>query len=67
MYATHNEDKLFRRDKWDDEVGNTRIIMHDNTNIGLPTASDGDKQQSLYSEYYGECCAKGGVCIQLCG
>ena len=21
----------------------------------------------LYSECYGECCAKGGVCIQLCG
>ena len=41
--------------------------MHNNTNIGLPTASDSDQQQSLYSKYYDECCTKGGVCIQLCG
>ena len=67
MYATHEEDNLFRNRKWSDDFGNARVIMHDNTNIGLPTASDGDQQRSLYSEYYGECCAKGGVCIQLCG
>ena len=68
MYATHREDVLFRDSKWENDVGNdTRIIMHDNTNVSLPTASDGDQQRSLYSEYYGECCAKGGVCIQFCG
>ena len=67
MYATHAEDIMICNSKWSDNFGNARVIMHDNTNIGLPTASDGDQQQSLYSEYYGECCAKGGVCIQLCG
>jgi len=67
MYATHEEDNLFHNAKWSTDFGNTRVIMHNNTNIGLPTASDGDQQRSLFSEYYGECCAKGGVCIQLCG
>ena len=47
MYATQEEDRLFRNDKSDDEVGNTRIIMHKNTNIGLPTASDGDQQRLI--------------------
>ena len=41
--------------------------MHDNTNITLVTPSDADKQRSLRSEYYAECCAKGGVSIQMCG
>ena len=38
--------------------------MHDNTNITLNTSTDADKQQSLNSEYYGECCAKGGGSIK---
>ena len=65
MYASHEENNLFRNRKWSDDFGNARVIMHDNSNIGLPTVSDGDQQRSLYSEYYGGCCAKGGVCIQL--
>ena len=28
---------------------------------------DGDQQRSLHSEYYSECCGKGGAYIQLCG
>ena len=67
MYATYKEDMLDCSSKWSDDFGNTRVIMHNNTNIGLPRASAGDQQRSLYSEYYGKCCAKGGVCIQLCG
>ena len=41
--------------------------MHDNTNLKLVTPYDTDKQQSLCSEYYAECCAKGSVSIQMCG
>jgi len=67
MYATHEEDMKFRSNEWNEQVGDRRIIMHDNTNIGMPTASDADQQRSLYSEYYAECCAKGGVYLQLCG
>jgi len=67
MYATHEEDMNFRSDDWKKYVGDRRIIMHDNTNVGMPTASDADQQRSLYSEYYAECCAKGGVYLQICG
>lgn len=42
MYTTHEEDMLLRNSKWSDDFGNERVIMHDNTNIGLPTASDGE-------------------------
>ena len=44
MYATHEEEDLFWNPKWSDDFGNARVIMHDNTNIGLPKASDGDQQ-----------------------
>ena len=47
MYATHEEDKLFPDRKWSDDFGNTRVIIHDDTKIGLPKASDGDQKQSL--------------------
>ena len=67
MYLSHKEDCRFRKKKWNDLFENQRVIMHDNTNVTLPTPTDADKQRSLRSEYYAECCAKGGVCIQLGG
>jgi len=66
MYATHEEDLLLRKSKWV-ELNDYRVVMHDNTNVGMATASDTDRQRSLYSEYYTECCAKGGTYLQLCG
>jgi hypothetical protein len=41
--------------------------MLDNTNVPLPDPSDADQNRALYSDYYQECCAKGGVTLQLCG
>ena len=38
MYATHEEDKLFCNAKWSDDFGNTRVIMHDNTNDMVPSS-----------------------------
>ena len=67
IYASHKEDCKLRKEKWNNQLKDKRIIMHDNTNITLVTPSDSDKQQSLRSEYYAKCCAKGGVSIQMCG
>ena len=67
MYLSHKEDCHFRKKKWNDDFENKRVIMHDNTNVTLVSPGDADKQQSLRSEYYAECCAKGGVSVQLGG
>merc|ERR1712032_1206587 len=67
MYASHEEDCKLRKEKWNDQFKDKRIIMHDNTNITLVTPYYADKQRSLRSKYNAECCAKGGVSIQMCG
>ena len=67
-YASYAEDVKLRKDKWDKhfppEFG-TRGVMHDNTNIPLPTPSDADLNRALFSKYYGEPVGKGGVGIQF--
>lgn len=40
--------------------------MHDNTNVSWAAPPDANLNRALYSEYYGECCAKVGVAQQLC-
>jgi hypothetical protein len=70
MYASYTEDAAFRREEWNghfDQESGARIVMHDNTNINLPSPSDADLQRALWSDYYGGCVAKGGVALQLCG
>ena len=68
MYASHKEDCKLQIEKRNNQLTLTdkRIIMHNNTNITLVTPSDADKQQSLRSEYYAECCANGGVYLYIC-
>ena len=44
MYATHEEDIILCKPKWNQEIDNVQIVMHDKTNICLPTASDGCQQ-----------------------
>lgn len=67
MYLSYKEDIKLRNEWWNTQFPEDkkyRIIMHDNTNIKLPTATDADQERSLYSDYYKQCCAKGGVSIQ---
>ena len=56
MYLLYEEDYRFRKEKWNDHFKNKRV---------KPRSAD--KQRSLYSEYYAQCCAKGGVAAQLSG
>jgi hypothetical protein len=42
--------------------------MHDNTNAPLmETSSSAELNHALFSDYYAECCGKGGVALQLLG
>jgi len=70
MYASFLEDAKFRDPIWNehfDPVVGERVIMHDSTNIPLATPSNAALQRALYNSYYGMCCAKAGVAVQLCG
>jgi len=71
MYASVAEDLKFRnQETWPEhfpQKNRSRIYMHDNTNVPLLSPQDPDLQAALYSEYYAETCAKGGVAVQQCG
>ena len=70
MYASYAEDAKFRDPAWSghfDPINGHRVIMHDSTNIPLATPSSAALQRALYNSYYGMCCAKAGVAVQLCG
>lgn len=70
MYASYAEDAKFRDSSWSghfDPVNGHRVIMHDSTNIPLAQPTCAALQRALYNSYYGMCCAKGGVAVQLCG
>ena len=70
MYATHEEDIAFRNPYWDktfDPRDDPRIIMHDATNLPYQNPSGASQQRSVWSDFYGMPCAKGGVSNQLCG
>jgi hypothetical protein len=67
-YALHEEDKKFRAEHWNEHFNDkTRVVMHDNTNVPLPAPSDAALNRATHLDYYGECCAKGGAALQLCG
>ena len=67
LFATYEEDKLFRKDQWNiNEYDNKRIIMHDNTNIDLYKPGTGEAQRLTYSSYYNRNVGKGSVSIQPC-
>ena len=71
MYASVAEDLKFRnQETWPEhfpQKNRSRIYMHDNTNVPLLSPQDPDLHAALYSEYYAETCAKGGVAVQQCG
>ena len=69
IYASYSEDAKFRDAKWNshfDATNGHRVVMHDSTNIPMATPSDAAQQRALYNSYYGMCCAKAGVAVQLC-
>ena len=66
-YASYIEDKHLRKEHWNDEYENFRIVMWDNTNIPMFKSGDATNQRLTYSQYYAGNVAKGGVFIQLCG
>jgi hypothetical protein len=66
-YASYKEDNSLRnKDKWA-QYNNSRPIMWDMTNVTAYQFTDSDLQRLTYSDYYGECCLKGGVFTQLMG
>lgn len=69
IYASYSEDAKFRDTKWNSHFDTTnghRVVMHNSTNIPMATPSDAAQQRALYNSYYGMCCAKAGVAVQLC-
>ena len=67
-YASFEEDKLLRKEKWDNKYPNMRVVMWDDTNIPFTfKPSSAQLQKITYSSYYAMNCAKGGVFLQLCG
>ena len=67
-YASYEEDKDLRKEKWNDRYRGKRIVEWDNTNLSfMYKPSDAQMQRITYSSYYAENCAKGAVFLQLCG
>jgi hypothetical protein len=67
-FATFDEDKALRKEKWNQIYDNKRVIFWDTTNVPLtykPSAADA--QRNTYNVYYAGNVAKGGVSVQLCG
>lgn len=66
-FASYEEDNALRcKEKWS-QYNNSRPIMWDMTNVPAYQFSDSDLQRLTYSEYYSQCCFKGGVFTQLMG
>jgi hypothetical protein len=66
-YASYDEDRNLRDEKWTDRYGDRRIVFWDNTNVDMPKASNSELQRITFSSYYGGNVAKGGVMLQPCG
>lgn len=71
MRVSYDEDAKFRDKKWnvkfDPETGGPSFVKHDATGVPWLRPENASQQRSLFSDYYGTCCAKGGVSNQLCG
>jgi hypothetical protein len=68
MYASYAEDAKFQNKVWNnhfDHKDGPCVVMHDMSNIELPAPSSGDLNQALHNAYYGMCCVKAGVAMQL--
>lgn len=66
-FASFEEDKELRNpQKWA-RYDACRVIQWDMTNAPAQSFSDPSLYRATYSQYYGECCAKVGVGMQLCG
>ena len=69
MYASYEEDAELWDPSWDrhfDPKTGHLVVMHDTSNIPFPDPSSRDLNRALHNKYYGMCCAKAGVAIQLC-
>ena len=67
-FASFEEDKLLRKEKWEAKYPDMRVVMWDDTNIPFTLKpSSAHLQKITYSSYYSMNCAKGGVFLQLCG
>jgi hypothetical protein len=70
LFASLDEDKALRKPHWNEmfqKHENSRVIMHDMTNVPLMQPSDGEGNRALWNAYYNGCCGKGGIFTQLCG
>ena len=70
LYVSLNEDERLRSAQWNEIIlvdKNTRLIMHDMSDVPLCTPEDAELNRALYNSYYGGCCAKGGIFTQPCG
>ena len=67
MFASWDEDKILRKEKWNMKYCKERIVQWDMTNVHAYRFGDASAQRSTYSQYYGENCFKGAVFVQLCG
>ena len=71
-WATYEEDKAFRKTKWNlklRERGNDRyrMVFWDMTGIKTYKCGAADTQRATYSKYYASNCFKGGIFVQPCG
>jgi hypothetical protein len=70
MYALHQEDIALRDEQWNlhfEPTSGVQPVMDDNTNVPMQNPNDSGLSRALYLQYYGQCCAKGGISVQLCG
>ncbi len=66
-FASNKEDTALRcKEKWS-QYNNSRPIMWDMMNVPAYQFTDSYLQRLTYSEYYNQCCFKGGVFTQLMG
>jgi len=66
-FLSHEEDKALRAEKWGENYGDKRVVMHDNTSAPATGSSDASTNRAMHSNYYGGPVAKGGVWCQLSG
>ena len=70
MHCSIDEDIKFRKEIWNLHFPPEKmqwLIFHDNANVRLKELSDASQHKSTRSEYYKQCCAKGGDASQPCG
>ena len=67
MFASFDEDKKLRKEKWNSRYYGMRPVMWDMTNVSAIAFTSAHWQSLTYSSYYNENCFKSGVYCQSCG